>query len=105
MTIKTLMLAGVAGAAVLATVPFSPQLVLAQTNTYVAPDQGQSGDEQSSQDMKKQRRHGQTSDDQTSGDVKKKRTAGQSDGTSLTGYEEAAYGGSKRRAIIARNEE
>ena len=79
MTIKTLMLAGVAGAAILATVPFSPQLVLAQTNTYVAPDQGQSGDEQSSQDMKKQRRHGQTSDDQTSGDVKKKRTAGQAD--------------------------
>ena len=52
MTIKTLVLAGVAGAAVLAAVPSSPHPVLAQNNTYVAPDQGQSGDDQSSQEMK-----------------------------------------------------
>jgi hypothetical protein len=76
MTIKTLMLAGVAGAAVLGTVPFSPQSVLAQTNTYVTPDQGQSGDEQSSQEMRK-RKQGQTSDDQSTREMKKQRMEGQ----------------------------
>jgi len=64
-------------------VPFSPAVVLAQgNNTYVAPDQGQgqSGDEQPPQDMKKQRRHGQSGDDQTSGDMKKRHMDGQDQG-------------------------
>jgi hypothetical protein len=74
MTIKTLMLAGVAGAALLATAPFSPQPVLAQ-NTYVTPDQGQSGEGQS-QDVRK-RKQGQTSGDQSGGEMKKKRDEGQ----------------------------
>jgi hypothetical protein len=76
MTIKVLLLAGVAGAAILAAVPFSPTPVLAQTNTYVAPQEGQSGDEQSSQEMKK-RKQGQTSGDQSAGEMKKKRGEGQ----------------------------
>ena len=79
MAIKTLILAS---AAFLAAVPFSPHVVLAQGTTYVAPDQGQSGDDQPPQDMKKQRRHGQTGDDQTSGDVKKRHMEGQNDGQS-----------------------
>ena len=78
MTIKTLMLASVASAAVLATLPFSPQPVLAQTDTYVAPDQGQSGENQSSQQMRK-RKQGQTTDDQSSGEMKKRHMEGQSD--------------------------
>lgn len=81
MAIKSLVLAG---AAFLAAVPISPHVVLAQGSTYVAPDQGQgqSGDEQTPPDMKKQRRHGQTGDDQSSGDMKKRHTDGQSDGQS-----------------------
>jgi hypothetical protein len=75
MPIKTLV---IAGAAVLAAVPFSPHVVLAQSNTYVAPDEGQSSDDQSSQEMKKQRRHGQSSDDQSSQEMKKHRMEGQS---------------------------
>ena len=78
MTIKTLMLASVASAAILAAVPFSPQPVFAQTDTYVAPDQGQSGDNQSSQQMRK-RKQGQTTDDQSSGEMKKRHMEGQSD--------------------------
>jgi hypothetical protein len=74
MTIRTLMLAG-AGAAILATVPWSPQPALAQ-NTYVTPDQGQQGDDQSSQEMKK-RKQGQSSDDQSTREMKKKRMEGQ----------------------------
>ena len=79
MTIKTFVLAGVAGAAVLAAMPFSSHPVLAQNNTYVAPDEGQSGDDQSSQEMKKQRRQGQSSDDQSSQDMKKRRQGQSSD--------------------------
>jgi hypothetical protein len=77
MTIETFMLAGVAGAALLSAVPFSPQPVFAQNNTYVAPDEGQSGDDQSAQEMKKQHRQGQPSDDQSTRDMKKKRMEGQ----------------------------
>jgi hypothetical protein len=76
MTIKTLMLAGVAGAAVLAAVPFSPQPVSAQTKTYVAPQEGESDDEQSSQEMRK-RKQGQTSEDESSEEMKKKRGEGE----------------------------
>ena len=81
MAIKSFVLAG---AAFLATVPISPHVVLAQGTTYVAPDQGQqgqSGDEQTPPDMKKQRRHGQSGDGQSgdgqsSGDMKKRRMDG-----------------------------
>jgi hypothetical protein len=76
MTIKTLMLAGVAAAAALAGAPFTPQPLFAQTNTYVAPQEDQSGDEQSSQQMRK-RKQGQTSDDPSAGEMKKKRGEGQ----------------------------
>ena len=78
MTIKTLMLASAASAAVLATLPFSPQPVFAQTDSYVAPDQGQAGENQSSQEMRK-RKHGQTSDDESSGEMKKRHMEGQSE--------------------------
>jgi len=78
MIIKTFLLAGVAGAALLAAVPFSPTPVLAQNNTYVTPDQGQPSDEQSSQDVRK-RKQGQMSDEQSSRDMKKKRMEGQKD--------------------------
>jgi hypothetical protein len=78
MTIKSLMLASVASAAVLASLPFSPQPVLAQTDTYVAPDQGQSGENQSSQQIRK-RKQGQATDDQSSGEMKKRHMEGQSD--------------------------
>jgi hypothetical protein len=93
MTIKTLMLAGVAGAALVAAVPFSPQPVLAQ-NTIVAPDEGQSSDQssqntkkhrmsgqsntQSSQEMNKHPMDDQSNDDQASRDMKKHRMSGQS---------------------------
>jgi type IV secretory pathway VirB10-like protein len=73
---KTLMLACVANAAVLATLPFTPQPVFAQNDTYVAPDQGQSGENQSSQQMRKRK---QTTDDQSSGEMKKRHMEGQSD--------------------------
>ena len=79
MTIQKFMLAGVAAAALLAATPFSPQPVLAQNNTYVAPDEGQSSDDQSSREMKKQRQ-GQ-SDDQSSREMKKQRQS-QSDNQS-----------------------
>jgi hypothetical protein len=75
MTIKTIMLAGVAGAALLAAMPFSPEPVYAQNNTYVAPDEGQSSDDQSSREMKKRQVQ---SDDQSSREMKKQRQ-GQSD--------------------------
>jgi len=75
MTIKTVMLAGVAGAALLAAMPFSPEPVYAQNNTYVAPDEGQSSDDQSSREMKKRQVQ---SDDQSSREMKKQRQ-GQSD--------------------------
>jgi hypothetical protein len=75
MTIKTIMLAGVAGAALLAPMPFSPEPVYAQNNTYVAPDEGQSSDDQSSREMKKRQVQ---SDDQSSREMKKQRQ-GQSD--------------------------
>ena len=70
MTIKTIMLAGVAGAALLAAMPFSPEPVYAQNNTYVAPDEGQSSDDQSSREMKKQRQ-GQSDEQSSSREMKK----------------------------------
>jgi hypothetical protein len=75
MTIRTIMLAGVAGAAILATVPFGPQPVMAQ-NTYGAPDQGQTGGQP--QEMRK-RQQGQTSDDQSTREMRKQRAEGQED--------------------------
>ena len=53
MTFKTFMLAGVASATVLAFVPFGPLPAVGQ-NTYVAPDQGQSGENQPQQMRKRQ---------------------------------------------------
>jgi hypothetical protein len=74
MTIRTLMLAGVAGATILATVPFSPFAAMAQ-NTYAVPDQGQSGDNQPQQ-MRKPKQ-GQTSDDQSTREMRKQRAEGE----------------------------
>jgi len=74
MTIKTLMLAGIAGSAILALNPISSSPVLAQ-NTYVAPDQGQSGDNQPQQMRKRQ--PGQASEDQSSREMRKQRPEGQ----------------------------
>jgi len=78
MSIKTLMLAGVAAAAVLAAVPVSSQPAFAQTNTYVAPQGDQPSGEQSTQEMRK-RKQGQTSDDQSTQEMKKQGMEGQSD--------------------------
>ena len=74
MTFRTLMLAGVTSATVLTIVPFGPQPAIAQ-NTYVAPDQGQSGDNQPQQVRKRQ--PGQTSDDQSTREMRKQRAEGQ----------------------------
>jgi hypothetical protein len=89
----------VAGAAVLATVPFSPQpVVLAQTNTYVTPDQGQSGNEQPSQEMRK-RKQGQSTEDQSTREMRKHRAEGQH------GDEQASQDVKKRRIEGQANEE
>lgn len=90
MTFRTFMLAGVAGAAILAMVPFNPQPVLAQSNTYVTPDQGQSENDQPSQEMRK-RKQGQSPEDQSSREMRKHRAEGQQ------GDEQASQDLRKRR--------
>jgi len=76
MHLKTLFLAS---AAVLVAVPFNSHVVLAQgNNTYVAPGEGQSGDEQTPPELKKQHRQGQTNDEQSSREMKKRHMEGQS---------------------------
>jgi hypothetical protein len=74
MRLKTLVLAG---AAVLAAIPFSPPVVFAQGNMYVAPDQDRLSDEKSGRELRKQRRQGQMSEDQASPDTKRRRMEGQ----------------------------
>jgi hypothetical protein len=78
MSIKMLMLAGVAAAAVLAAVPVSPQTAFAQGTTYTAPQEDQPSADQPSQEMKK-RKQGQASDDQSTKEMKKQGMEGEFD--------------------------